>query len=115
MFLPRLTSLVVCIALLSVPAWSQVRGGGGRGSVTPRNTAPSSNSGAYNIPGGAPLQTADQEGKLEFRTQSVLVQVPAVVTDKAGNHIHNLTKDDFRVLENGKEQKISTFEEVVTT
>ncbi len=115
MFLARLTSLTVCIALLSTAVWSQVRGGGGRGSVTPRNTAPSANSGGYNIPGGAPLQTADQEGKLEFRTQSILVQVPAVVTDKAGNHIHNLTKDDFRVLENGKEQKISTFEEVVTT
>jgi VWFA-related protein len=58
---------------------------------------------------------ASDEGKLEFRTETILVQVPVVITDKSGNHIHGLTKDNFRVLENGKEQSVSTFEEVVAT
>jgi VWFA-related protein len=58
---------------------------------------------------------ADDERKLVFRSRSVLVQVPAVITDKSGAHLHNLGKTDFRVLENGKEQKISVFEEVTTS
>ena len=32
--------------------------------------------------------TADQEGKIRFRSQTILIQVPVVVTDKYGNHIH---------------------------
>jgi len=59
--------------------------------------------------------TFGQEGKITFRSQTILIQVPVVVTDKKGNHIHGLAKDDFRVSENGKEQKIFTFEEFVAT
>jgi VWFA-related protein len=55
---------------------------------------------------------AEQEGKLVFKSQTVLVQVPVVITDKSGTHVHGLTKDDFRLLENGKEQKITVAEEV---
>ncbi len=58
---------------------------------------------------------ADDEKKVEFRSETVLVQVPTVVTDKAGNHIHALKKEDFKVEENGKEQKIAVFEEVTAT
>ena len=50
---------------------------------------------------------ADQEGTLKFKSETVLVQVPAVVTDKSGNHVHNLSKDDFKILENGKQQRIT--------
>ena len=59
--------------------------------------------------------TAEDEGKIKFRSETTLIQVPVVVTDKNGNHVRGLTKDDFRVLENGKEQKIATFEELVAT
>ena len=58
---------------------------------------------------------AEEGGKIEFRTETILIQVPVVVTDKSGNHIHGLTKDDFRLFENDTQQKISTFEELVTT
>ncbi|HKD81173.1 MAG TPA: VWA domain-containing protein [Candidatus Angelobacter sp.] len=51
-------------------------------------------------------------GRLTFRTQTVIVQVPAVVTDKSGHVLHGLTKDDFKVFEDGKERHIATFEEV---
>jgi VWFA-related protein len=54
----------------------------------------------------------DDEGKIDFRTTTVLVQVPVVVTDKS-HHLQHLTQEKFRVLENGKEQKIAAFEEVV--
>jgi VWFA-related protein len=61
----------------------------------------------------APTITADQEGKIKLRTQTVLIQVPIVVTDKTGSHIHGLTKENFHVFENGREQKVATFEEIV--
>ena len=53
------------------------------------------------------MSHAEEEKNVEFKSQTVLVQVPTVVTDKAGNHIHGLKKEDFKVEENGKEQKIS--------
>jgi VWFA-related protein len=41
--------------------------------------------------------------------QTELIQVHAVVTDKQGNIIRGLTKDDFEILENKKRQEISFF------
>ncbi|MGB0045894.1 MAG: VWA domain-containing protein, partial [Terriglobales bacterium] len=38
-----------------------------------------------------------------------------VVVDKAGNHIHALKKENFKVEENGKQQKIAVCEEVTAT
>src|SRR6202158_4235737 len=43
------------------------------------------------------------------RVSARLVLVDAVVTDKSGQRITGLTKDDFTLLENGKPQKISAF------
>ncbi|MGA2847152.1 MAG: VWA domain-containing protein [Candidatus Acidiferrales bacterium] len=57
---------------------------------------------------------ADEERKLAFKSQTILVQVPAVVADKSGNHVHNLSRGDFKIFENGKEQRIAIFEEVNT-
>jgi VWFA-related protein len=56
---------------------------------------------------------ADAGKQLEFKSQTSLVQVPVVVTDKAGGHIHQLTKGDFKILEDGKVQSIVSFEEIV--
>src|SRR5690349_24352372 len=49
-----------------------------------------------------------------LKSHSVLVVVPVVVTDKSGNHVPGLKKEDFTVQENGVEQKISFFDEVTT-
>jgi hypothetical protein len=43
------------------------------------------------------------------------VQVPAAVTNKSGEHEHGLSRADFQVFENGKEQKIQSFEEIEAT
>jgi hypothetical protein len=66
------------------------------------------------FPETTPLHSADNEGKVTFRTQTILVQVPVIVANKSGEHLRNLTKDDFHIFENGKEQKISNFQEIVT-
>jgi VWFA-related protein len=74
----------------------------------------------YPIPATSPLSSKDsvqtgiiQNRKIEFRTETILVQVPVVVTDKRGNHIRGLAKENFQLFENGKKQQISAFEEVV--
>ncbi len=48
----------------------------------------------------------------KFTARTELVTVPVVVTGKSGTHIHGLSKDDFQVLQDGKEQKVAVFEEI---
>jgi VWFA-related protein len=43
-----------------------------------------------------------------------VVRVPAIVTDRSGAHVPDLTINDFTILENGKPQKIAFFEHVQT-
>ena len=120
-FLPL--SLMLFFALFASYAVAQH---GGSGGGAPRGATPTPNSsgnnsapfaGAYSTTPSSirPGARADDEKKVEFRSQTVLVQVPTVVTDKAGNHVHELKKEDFKVEENGKEQKITVFEEVTAT
>src|SRR5271156_2883099 len=52
--------------------------------------------------------------EVKFTARSELVLIPTLVTDKSGNHISGLKKEDFTVLENGTPQTISTFEEVTS-
>ncbi len=113
-------SLLALLLMLSPVASAQSRGGGG--SKTSRATAtplvpnsPPQPPAANDLSGSVPTASADNEGKLEFRTETILVQIPIVITDKSGNHIRNLQKADFHIYENGKEQKLATFEEIVTT
>jgi len=54
------------------------------------------------VPGPAQASTV-------IRAEKKLVLVDAVVTDKHGNYIHDLTAEDFRLWEDKKEQKIETF------
>jgi VWFA-related protein len=111
-------SLICVIVLASSYAWSQ-RTSGSRPTAQP--STPVIDQGArYGI--GVPAMPtstrnpfshrAEEEQKVEFSSTTVLVQVPVVVTDKAGAHIHNLTKENFQIFENGKEQKVGTFEEI---
>jgi VWFA-related protein len=120
MLIRSISFLLSASILFFVSASAQTKGGGG-GRAPAGNPAPlppsqppfgSSNN---SFPGSVPSHSADDEGKIEFHTETILVQVPIVVTDKAGSHVHGLTKENFRILENGKEQKVATFEEIVST
>src|ERR1700731_4138344 len=46
------------------------------------------------------------ESTSKFRVNVDMVQLRAAVTDSAGHYIRDLTSKDFRVFENGVEQKI---------
>ncbi len=56
-------------------------------------------------------QPADQAAgaTTTIRAESRLVLVDAVVTDKKGNYLQDLTEKDFKVWEDDQEQKINTF------
>ena len=61
-----------------------------------------------------PIEYQDYEkGLLTFSTKAQYVLVPAVVTDKAGNPVTGLKREDFRLQENGKDQVISSIDEIV--
>ena len=109
------------VFLLSATSASPQRGGGasgggarppaGSGGITrvdPLSAGPSFNS----LSTGGP--TAEEEKKVVFTSQTVLVQVPVVVTDKSGAHIHDLKKEDFQIFENGKEERLGSFEEITS-
>lgn len=60
-----------------------------------------------------PQAPASGEGSgqagITFRAEVEYVEIDAVVTDKEGRPVGNLTADDFEVLEDGKPQRIGVF------
>jgi len=55
-------------------------------------------------------QQSQSGGDYRIRVTSDLVLTNVVVRDKQGNLVRGLTKDDFSVFEDGKQQRISTFD-----
>ena len=51
----------------------------------------------------------DREQDEDLKLSSTLVQVPTVVTDRAGRFITDLDKNEFVVFEDGKRQEVSIF------
>jgi VWFA-related protein len=60
-------------------------------------------------PSAALLQEKKQDERDQLRLRTDLIQLRAVVTDKRGQPIGNLNKDDFEVLEDNHPQTISFF------
>jgi len=65
-------------------------------------------------PAASPTPTQDpsnaaQTGMPIIKRESKLVLVDAVVTDKKGAYVHDLTQKDFKVYEDNKEQQVTGF------
>lgn len=58
------------------------------------------------------VATAQQSADTKFKSETRLVLVPAVVHDASGKHVAGLTKEQFKLLQDGKEQSVAVFEEV---
>jgi hypothetical protein len=43
-----------------------------------------------------------------IKVQTTLVMVPAIVTDRSGSHIDDLTEEDFQVSRNGKARRLDS-------
>jgi len=72
-------------------------------------SGPSSQSGSLSQEAVRPRKPLQHEVTVTLK----LIQV--YVTDKKGNPVRNLTKDDFVLTDDGKEQKLTEFEEHVIT
>lgn len=68
--------------------------------------------GRASAPAAVPLPASPQESP-SFPVTTRLVQISVIVQDKDGQPVRGLTRDDFRLLENGKEQPIDLFVEEV--
>ena len=54
-------------------------------------------------------QTPEREQEPTVRISTQLVQIDATVTDKKGEHVEDLTEDDFELMVDGKKQNITYF------
>lgn len=63
---------------------------------------------ALPVLGQAPAASGDQSPPV-LRVTTRLVQVSVIVQDKKGEPVTDLTRNDFELLDNGKEQAISVF------
>lgn len=111
------------IALLArvAAAALAVAGLAGAGAALVRAQAPASQAPASGQPAQAPTpapgagQADAQPQQPVFRTDINFVRVDVIVTDKQGNPVADLTKDDFTVTEDGKPQTVETFKLVELT
>src|SRR5271170_2884091 len=69
-----------------------------------QTTQPASQQAAQPVPAQSPLPVAPP-----VKSESRVVRVDVVVTDKKGNYIHDLAATDFRVYEDNKQQEINNF------
>jgi len=58
------------------------------------------------------VSAAGQAPPLVESIEVRVVSVDVVVTDRAGNPVPNVTKDDFEILEENKPQTITNFAEI---
>lgn len=54
----------------------------------------------------------DKTPQVQFSVDVVLRMIDVIVLDSDGNHVENLTMDDFEVYEEGKLQKIASFDDI---
>src|SRR6201987_240666 len=55
-----------------------------------------------------PAMQTQQNGPV-VRSETRLVRVDGIVTDKKGNYIHDLTANDFKVYDDNKQQEVANF------
>jgi Ca-activated chloride channel family protein len=85
----------------STPSRPPVLGGTGTTAGQPNVQSPTVNSGPEEVDAGDVI-----------RVDTTLVTLPVSVTDRNGRYIPNLTKEDFRLWEDGVEQQVAFFASV---
>ncbi len=77
-------------------------------SPTPLSTPEATSSTAANAPGGSASAGAVDDGEV-ISVNTQLVSVPVRIMDKRGRFISGLTKEKFKVFEDGVEQEVAMF------
>jgi VWFA-related protein len=94
-----------------------------RGTPPPRSTGvsqprmPSAAMGSVSSTPGSLLNNRPRYPKVDkrtvtFKSESQLVLVPVVVQNRRGEHLSGLDKDLFTLYENGKQRRVTIFEEI---
>ena len=102
--LTGILSVGLGIFAMAVPAWAQVEG--------PQPPAPAQQPQPPKAPTGQPQgQKQPPVGSTQaaIAVESNLVDVDAVVTDRDGNLVTGLKRENFRILDNGQPQQITNF------
>jgi Ca-activated chloride channel homolog len=68
--------------------------------------------GSLNLCAQSPLTTGQQPDIEVLRVSTNLVTVPAIVKTRQGAYVPNLSREDFRIYEDGVEQEIASFASV---
>ncbi len=109
---PSLPSSFLLATLLCVPAPLLARAPAG--PILPPAGAQDGSSRAKAVPPqgntGAGGQAAGRTSKPRLRIRSNLVTTPVTVSDSSGELLLNLSQRDFRIFDNGQEQKILHFD-----
>jgi VWFA-related protein len=66
------------------------------------------------IAGSGPRQSDDQTPPFSLKENVRLVVVPVTVKDRGGRLVQDLTRDDFRILEDGKPRSVQYFSNELT-
>ena len=61
-------------------------------------------------PAASPQETQTVSQPLQYEVSVILKLIQVYVTDKAGNPVRDLTKDEFAVLDNGRAMTVTEFE-----
>ncbi|HKO61914.1 MAG TPA: VWA domain-containing protein [Pyrinomonadaceae bacterium] len=105
-----LRTIVCILAINALGIATQAQDPGEPPPPLPPVLRPSSNTVTV-VPGSAPA--GEPEPEIEendiVRVSTNLITVPAEVMDRNGRYIGNLSKNDFRIFENGVEQEVSYF------
>lgn len=105
----RLAAFALAAALAAWAAWS---------TLTPRALAAPQQAGPMRPPGSAPPSTASDQAQQQqipesghtLKAQTNLVDVFVTARGKHNDIVTDLTKDDFKVYEDGVEQKVAYFD-----
>ena len=104
--LVAITSLSASYSIAQSPGPSEQQGPPPvlKGAMKSDKTAPDTK------PGTPPQQEVSEDEVVSINT--TLVTIPVSVLDSDGNYVTDLEKDDFRVYEDGIEQKLAVFSQV---
>jgi VWFA-related protein len=89
---------------INKPAATQTDAGSGDTTSPPPPMPP-----VKTLPPGTPAKPSALEELTKFTVSSTFVQVPVTVKNKDGRPVDGLLSTDFKVIENGVEQKLSYF------
>ncbi|MGD0222885.1 MAG: VWA domain-containing protein [Terriglobia bacterium] len=94
-------SLGLLLALAGLALVPAARAQAGAPGKSPEQTAPQKDS---------PDQPQGGEGEYKIRSNVQLVTTPVTVFDSGGQFVYDLEKDEFKILDNGQQQRIVQFD-----